>query len=53
MNLQDDRQGDQHRFDAYANVLALAGVSSLPLMAILAVSAFALFVGRALMRLLP
>jgi hypothetical protein len=50
MNFMKKNRNDQFRRDAYATALALAGVASVPMLAILAISTFALFIARTVWR---
>ena len=52
MNFMNKKRNDRFRRDAYAAALALAGVASVPMLAILAISTLALFIARTVWRFL-
>jgi hypothetical protein len=52
MIFMNKNRNDQLRRDAYATALALTGVASVPMLAILAVSTLVLFIARTVWRFL-
>ena len=52
MHFDSHHQNNVYRSDAYANVFALAGAASLPILVMLAISTLALYVTRTIWRFL-